>query len=360
MTRIKICGITNYDDAKLAADLGADYLGFIVYEKSPRYISIAAAEAIIKQLPKKVKTVGVFVNMPLTELKKIKDLFDVIQLHGDEDMDYINKLKAKKVWKAFRVKDSLEALKNYEVDGYLLDTFSEEKYGGTGKCFDWSLIKDPAKIILSGGIGVDNIGEALQLGVFAVDVNSKVESVEGKKDDKKLRALFKERTTPTAHAATPSKKGNKTNSPSSKGWQAQPDGVVKWHELPYNPSLKPKAKALRKAGNLSEVLFWQKVKNHQFLGLDFDRQKIIGNYIVDFFCRNFGVVIEIDGYSHQLKGEQDLAREDYFKSLGLRVVRVEDKEIKRDLTGVMRRLEQMLGGRTTPTPAAPPLLEKGN
>ncbi len=138
-------------------------------------------------------------------------------------------------------------------------------------------------------------------------------------------------------ADTPLEEGN--NSPSLKGWQAKPDGVVKWNELPFNTKLKERAKELRKAGNLSEVLFWNQVKNKQFLGLDFDRQKIIGNYIVDFYCKNLGVVVEIDGVSHDEKVEYDKQRDDYFKNLGLKVIHILDSDVKNNLSGVMEFLE---------------------
>ncbi|MGE3062217.1 MAG: DNA methyltransferase [bacterium] len=130
------------------------------------------------------------------------------------------------------------------------------------------------------------------------------------------------------------------NSPSLKGWQAKPDGVVKWNELPFDTKLKERAKELRKAGNLSEVLFWNQVKNKQFLGLDFDRQKIIGNYIVDFYCKNLGVVVEIDGVSHDGKVERDKQRDDYFKNLGLKVIHILDTDVKNNLSGVMEFLER--------------------
>ncbi|HRP17196.1 MAG TPA: DUF559 domain-containing protein [Ginsengibacter sp.] len=92
--------------------------------------------------------------------------------------------------------------------------------------------------------------------------------------------------------------------------------------MPYNPELRDSAKALRKAANLSEVLFWNQVKQGKFKGLDFDRQKIIGNYIVDFFCVNCGVVIEIDGISHDEKEEYDAKRDDFLRSLDLVIIRI--------------------------------------
>ena len=109
-------------------------------------------------------------------------------------------------------------------------------------------------------------------------------------------------------------------------------------DLPFNPKLKERARELRKAGNLSEVLFWNKVKNKQFKNFDFDRQKIIGNYIVDFYCTNCNVVIEIDGSSHDDKQEYDAVRDDYLKSLGLEVIHITDIDIKKNITAVMAML----------------------
>lgn len=110
--------------------------------------------------------------------------------------------------------------------------------------------------------------------------------------------------------------------------------------LPYNPKLKEKARALRKAGNLSEVLFWNQVKNKQFKGLDFDRQKIIGNYIVDFYCTNCNVVIEIDGSSHDNKQEYDEERNAFLESLGLTVIHIPVVEVMNNMSGLMRMLEE--------------------
>ncbi|NLN33181.1 MAG: DUF559 domain-containing protein [Flavobacteriaceae bacterium] len=123
------------------------------------------------------------------------------------------------------------------------------------------------------------------------------------------------------------------------------DGVVKrstqnYMSLPYNPALKERAKELRKAGNLAEVLFWQQVRNKQFRGLDFDRQKIIGNYIVDFYNANYQVVIEIDGNSHDEKQDYDSKRQDYLERLGLKVIRYTDSGVKRDIDSVMRHLDE--------------------
>ncbi|SEI96292.1 Very-short-patch-repair endonuclease [Myroides marinus] len=110
--------------------------------------------------------------------------------------------------------------------------------------------------------------------------------------------------------------------------------------LPYNPKLKQRAKELRKAGNYAEVLFWKQVRNKQFLGLDFDRQKIIGNYIVDFYNANYQVVIEIDGNSHVGKEEYDARRQLYLENLGLTVIRFTDIQVKTELHQVMCYLEE--------------------
>ncbi len=149
------------------------------------------------------------------------------------------------------------------------------------------------------------------------------------------------------------------NSPSVKGCPPFPslrgdkgvfsDGVVKWYKLPYNPNLKNKARELRKAGNLSEVLFWNQVKNRKFLGLDFDRQKIIGNYIVDFYCKDLGIIIEIDGITHDGKIEYDEQRDDYLKSLGLKVIHIPDLQVRNNLSGVMEFVKDEISKHTVPS-----------
>jgi type I site-specific restriction-modification system R (restriction) subunit/very-short-patch-repair endonuclease len=133
------------------------------------------------------------------------------------------------------------------------------------------------------------------------------------------------------------------HSPPVEGWQTQSDGVVKrasknYFDLPFNPNLKEKARQLRQTGNLSEVLFWNQVKNKQFKGFDFDRQKIIGNYIVDFYCSNCNVVVEIDGESHDNKVEYDTERDLYFQSLGLTVIHIPVQDIFKNMSGVMAML----------------------
>jgi very-short-patch-repair endonuclease len=129
----------------------------------------------------------------------------------------------------------------------------------------------------------------------------------------------------------------------------QSDGVVapeldnfKLSQLPYNPALKQRARELRKAGNLSEVLFWNVVKNKQLNGQDFDRQRVIGNYIVDFYCHEYALVVEIDGSSHDDKQAYDQARDEYLEALGLNVVHVQDVDVKQNLAGVVELVRKQL------------------
>jgi very-short-patch-repair endonuclease/thiamine kinase-like enzyme len=153
------------------------------------------------------------------------------------------------------------------------------------------------------------------------------------------------------------------NSPFSKGVAGDSQtGYLPVTELPKNSNLKQKANELRKAGNLSEVLFWNKIKNKQFLELDFSRQFIIGNYIADFYCHTLNLVVEIDGESHDFKGEYDAERENYLKNLGLNIVHFEDIRIKKDLDNVMQELydwAKVYVQNNTPPPAEAPLLGKG-
>jgi very-short-patch-repair endonuclease len=134
-----------------------------------------------------------------------------------------------------------------------------------------------------------------------------------------------------------------------------------FQELPYNPKLKERAKELRKAGNLSEVLFWNQVKNHQFLNLDFHRQKIIGNYIVDFYCPELQLVVEIDGSSHDDKLEYDAERDAYIQGLGLKILHYDDAAVKQNLNAVMDDLKEICGElENTPSLRDTPLQEGNN
>ena len=196
MIPTKICGITNLIDAKVAVENGASAIGFIFYEKSPRAISIENAKSISKQLSYSVSRVGVFVNQNKDFIDKtISEVqLNMIQLHGDESANFCNQFEVP-VFKAVRIKNeaSLSVMDQYNVAGFLLDTFSNQQYGGTGETFDWSLINEQidTPIILSGGLNPDNILDAIDsVNPAAIDVNSGVELSPGKKDHQKINLLF--------------------------------------------------------------------------------------------------------------------------------------------------------------------------
>ncbi len=194
---IKICGITNPDDALVAAESGADALGFIFYEKSPRYIAPENAGDIIKRLPEHVHFVGVFVNHNRTEIEHIIDLtgIKIVQLHGDESPGDCTFTSAQ-VWKAIRPRNGtdIESLDTFTVDAFLFDTFDKARYGGTGKTGNWEIARIAGqhyKVILSGGLIPGNIAEAIStVRPYGVDINSGVESGPGKKDIRKIEKLF--------------------------------------------------------------------------------------------------------------------------------------------------------------------------
>ena len=200
-TKVKICGITNADDAAAAVEAGADALGFNFYRKSPRYIEPALAKQIVAGLPPFVMPVGVFVNEDVTTVRSIMDAcgLTIAQLHGDESAAYCEQL-ARPVIKALRLKDRASFLTLAEfqgrsgVRGFILDTFSESAYGGTGQVTDWALASEAAKcatILLAGGLTSANVGEAIRaVHPYGVDVSSGVERVPGRKDHAKIRAFL--------------------------------------------------------------------------------------------------------------------------------------------------------------------------
>ncbi len=199
MTKVKICGITNPEDGLMAAKLGADALGFVFYEKSPRYLKKEQAREITRELPPFVTRVGLFVNEEESRIKDICEFsfLDAIQLHGDEPPQFCELFEGKKVIKAFRIKnrDDFKAIPRYRVNAILLDTFSLTEYGGTGKSFNWQLAEEAKKfgrIILAGGLTPENVGEAIKtVRPYAVDVSSGVESSRGKKDWKRMEEFMK-------------------------------------------------------------------------------------------------------------------------------------------------------------------------
>ena len=197
IVKVKICGVTNYDDAKVAADLGADIIGFNFYPKSPRYIPPEKAAKIISRLPAYVDVAGVFVNSSFNEIRDIMDscLLSWIQLHGDEDQQFCRLFQTLnvKIIKAVRVKSKadIETAETFNTDAILLDAFDPKKYGGTGLSFTWNIVGHIAtRVFLAGGINPDNAVKAIQLGVYGIDLCSGIESDPGKKDHKKLVKLF--------------------------------------------------------------------------------------------------------------------------------------------------------------------------
>jgi len=199
-TKIKICGITNRADALLALELGADLLGFNFYEPSPRYVEPEEAAEIIAALPMDVVTVGVFVNAGVEGVAKVlKECpLKMAQLHGeenDQECQQVSELGVG-VIKALRIsrREDIEQVRRYSVETVLLDAFRAELYGGTGHVFDWSWIKSCAdkRLFLAGGITPENIGQALAVGTYGVDLCSGIEKKGGIKDAAKIKKLFEE------------------------------------------------------------------------------------------------------------------------------------------------------------------------
>jgi len=197
IVKVKICGLTNYQDAVAAMEMGADLLGFNFYPKSPRYIQPEKAVHIIGRLPAFIDIVGVFVNSSLEEVRNTIDQCQLnwVQLHGDESPQFCRELLSRNVKsiKAIRVKDKsdIDRAQTYFTDAILLDAFNPAKYGGTGLTFDWNIIGHITKrVFLAGGINPDNAARAVKLGVYGIDVCSGIESQPGKKDHAKMRKLF--------------------------------------------------------------------------------------------------------------------------------------------------------------------------
>lgn len=197
MVKVKICGITTIEDALTAVEAGADALGFVFYDKSPRCVEPDKAAGIIRALPPFVTAVGLFVNADIDFLNSTAECcgLDLIQLHGDETPDFCS-LVNRRVVKVFRIRDaqSLDPMKDYRVAGYLLDAYSPQIYGGTGLTFNWDIARDAKKhgpIILAGGLTPDNVREAVDaVRPYAVDVSSGVEAAPGRKDPDKVRKFI--------------------------------------------------------------------------------------------------------------------------------------------------------------------------
>ena len=200
MTKIKICGITNYEDAKNAADLGADFLGFNFYSRSPRCVDLRTAKNIIGKLNNSILKVGVFANEKIDNVIEIADYcnLDMIQLSGDEKPQYVNEIKNsinKKIIKTFRAKNKIiaELINSFNSDYIMLDSFKDGFYGGTGQSFDLELTNelDNKRLFLAGGLDEYNVKPAIKkLNPFAVDVCSSIEKSAGKKDFEKMKRFI--------------------------------------------------------------------------------------------------------------------------------------------------------------------------
>ncbi len=192
--RVKICGITRLEDLHAACNAGADALGFVFYEKSPRHVSIETAAALVRSLPPFVQSVGLFVNADPAEIETVlKSVsLDLLQFHGDETPDQCTRYR-RPFLKAVRVKADTDLLKcatDFEAArGLLLDAYVPGVPGGTGERFDWSLIpNDLSKpVVLSGGLDPGNVAAAVRtVQPWAVDVSSGVEASKGIKDAQKM------------------------------------------------------------------------------------------------------------------------------------------------------------------------------
>jgi phosphoribosylanthranilate isomerase len=198
MTQVKICGITNEEDAFCAVECGAAAIGFIFYEASPRYITPEKARLIIEKLPEKIISVGVFVNEKASAVKRIVQCcgLDFIQLHGDESGEYCQNFPPGMIIKAIELCDEKDLNKatQYNCAALLVDSRYAGLYGGTGRKANWDLalrIKSKKQLILSGGLNEDNVKESLQIvAPQALDFNSGVEIKPGKKDHKKIARIM--------------------------------------------------------------------------------------------------------------------------------------------------------------------------
>jgi phosphoribosylanthranilate isomerase len=203
MVKVKVCGITNLEDALKAVEFGADALGFNFYSSSPRYISPSGAQRILGALPEQVCKVALFVNESRKKVEEIlrcgvlpdgRQAFGALQFHGDESSEYCRDWRFK-IIKAFRVKDpsSLEEVKGFSVDFYLLDSWAPG-YGGSGSPFPWDWIEnlEADRLILAGGLDIQNVAEAIRrIHPYGLDVCTGVEARPGIKDHGKLKEFIR-------------------------------------------------------------------------------------------------------------------------------------------------------------------------
>jgi phosphoribosylanthranilate isomerase len=201
MVLVKVCGITNLDDALASADAGADALGFNFYRRSPRYIAPEIARTIVDRLRAdypNLLNVGVFVNESLDAIKKIAAVAGVsaLQLHGNETPEYCKALKGHDLIKVFSARNKFapQTVLDYDVQAVMLDAVDKEAFGGTGKLSNWAVARATRELVprlfLAGGLSAENVADAInQVNPFAVDACSGLESVPGRKDHASVRAF---------------------------------------------------------------------------------------------------------------------------------------------------------------------------
>ena len=200
--KVKICGITSAEDACRAVESGADAIGLMFYEKSPRHVTLAEAAWISRAVPPFISKVGVFVNSDRETVEEAVQYcgLDALQFHGEETPSFCESFLPRKTIKAFRVKDAatLEVLLEYygRVDAVLLDSYVAGQRGGTGATFNWDLARRAKEggvpVVLAGGLTPDNVAKAVRLvGPYGVDVSSGVESAPGRKDGEKVAAFIR-------------------------------------------------------------------------------------------------------------------------------------------------------------------------
>lgn len=202
VTKVKICGITNLEDAELAIKFGADMLGFNFYSRSKRYVSPEEVASFVRELDPSFAKIGVFVNASIEDILFARTLgdLDAVQLHGNEAAEFIAEVRTNmntRIIKAVRVasQNEIDQAATLGADDLLLDSYSATEYGGTGETFDWKLVRENTiadkRIFLAGGLTPENVADAIRIvRPYAVDVASGVESSPGKKDPKKLAAFI--------------------------------------------------------------------------------------------------------------------------------------------------------------------------
>lgn len=198
MALVKICGITNLDDALAAVAAGADALGFNFYPRSPRYITPETVRTIIDRLPAEVLTVGVFVNEGLDAVEKTASVAGIsaLQLHGTESPEYCKAIKGRYLIKVFATGGEFkpETVLDYDVQAIMLDAFDKKRFGGTGKLSNWSIARKTRdlfpRLFLAGGLSAENVGEAIdRVNPYAVDACTLIECAPGRKDHVRMRAF---------------------------------------------------------------------------------------------------------------------------------------------------------------------------